>query len=69
MQKEMVLDRIRLKIDKDFESHSDAAEFFGVTPANFSLAINGHRKEIPDYLLSWGGYAKTTTTTYYRAIK
>jgi predicted XRE-type DNA-binding protein len=69
MQKETVLERIKLKIDKEFSSQADAADFFGVTQANLSLAINGKRKEIPDYLLNWAGYMKTTTTTYYRAIK
>lgn len=68
MQKETVLDRIKLKVEKEFSNQMDAADFFGVTPANFSLAINGHRKEIPDYLLHWAGYEKTTTTTYFRRI-
>lgn len=69
MQKDTVLERIKLKIEKEFPSQVDAADFFGVTQANFSLAINGKRKEIPDYLLDWAGYHKTTTTTYYRTIK
>lgn len=69
MHKDTVLERIQLKVKKEFPSQFEASQFFGVTESNFSLAINGHRKEIPDYLLEWAGYGKTTTTTYYRVVK
>jgi len=66
MKKDEALKHIKKKVDSTFSSHSEAARFFGVTPANFSLAINGHRAEIPDYLCQWAGFGKTITTTYWR---
>lgn len=68
MQKETVLNAIKRKVGKEFGSIAQAAEHFGVTRSNLSLALNDHTKEIPDYLLNWAGYEKTTTTVYCRRI-
>lgn len=69
MKKEAVLEVIKAKLDKQFGSLSEAARFFGVDRSNLSLAVNDHLKEIPDYLLEWAGYYKTTTTVYFRRVK
>ena len=66
MKKDDVLKQIRKKVDSTFSSHAEAARHFGVTSANFSLAINGHRVEIPDYLCAWAGFGKLPTTEYWR---
>ena len=66
MKKDEALKHIKKKVDSEFTSHADAARFFGVTAANFSLAINGHRAEIPDYLCDWAGFGKLQTTSYWR---
>ena len=68
MQKETVLNVIKRKIGQEFTSVTKAAEEIGVARNNLALALNGKTVDIPDYLLDRYGYAKTTTTIYYRRV-
>lgn len=66
MHRETALDIIKKKIDREFDSITEAAKVLEVDRSNLSLALNDHLKDIPQYLLDYAGIEAVRPVVTYR---
>lgn len=66
MHRETALEIIKKKIDREFDSITEAAKVLGVDRSNLSVALNNHLKDIPQYLLDYAGLEAVRPVITYR---